>query len=144
MGRGQIGGEIDGDGIAELLRIHLAQALGGDRCIDDGDVEVAEIVPGRFDKAIDRMRLAGPEADPAARNQELAAERERLAGEIAAMLAGDPATQGLFQAAARAAVIYQAGRERTKTNAVKLIHEGRMAMHTIGNDSIYCSNPYRG
>jgi pyruvate,water dikinase len=82
--------------------------------------------------AIDRMRLAGPEADPAARNQELAAERERLAGEIAAMLAGDPATQGLFQAAARAAVIYQAGRERTKTNAVKLIHEGRMAMHAIG------------
>ncbi|MGD9891506.1 MAG: PEP-utilizing enzyme [Dehalococcoidia bacterium] len=82
--------------------------------------------------AIDRMRLAGPDADPSARNQELAAERERLVGEITAALAGDPATQGLFQAAARAAVIYQAGRERTKTNAIKLIQEGRMAMHTIG------------
>ena len=82
--------------------------------------------------AIDRMRLAGPDADPASRNRQLAAERERLVGEIGTMLAGDPATQGLFQAAARAAVIFQAGRERTKTNAVKLIHESRMAMHTIG------------
>jgi hypothetical protein len=30
-------------------------------------------------------------------------------------------------------VLFQAGRERTKTNAVKLIHEARMALHTIGN-----------
>jgi rifampicin phosphotransferase len=82
--------------------------------------------------AIDRMRLAPADADPALRNRRLAAERERLTGEIAATLAADPETQGMFQAAARAAVIFQAGRERTKTNAVKLIHEARMAMHTIG------------
>jgi phosphohistidine swiveling domain-containing protein len=82
--------------------------------------------------AIDRMRLAGEDADPAARNQQLATERERLVSEIGAALAGDPATQDLFQGAARAAALFQAGRERTKTNAVKLIHEARMAMHTIG------------
>lgn len=82
--------------------------------------------------AIDRMRLAGEDADPARRNQALAAERERLVAEISAALAGDPQTQGLFQATARAATIFQAGRERTKTNAIKLIEEGRMAMHTIG------------
>jgi pyruvate,water dikinase len=82
--------------------------------------------------AIDRMRLAAMEADPAGRNRQLAAERERLTGEIGAVLAADPETQGLFQAAARAAVVFQAGRERTKTNAIKLIHEARMAMHTIG------------
>lgn len=82
--------------------------------------------------AIDRMRLANAEADPSGRNRSLASERERIVGEIAAMLAGDPQTQGLFQAAARSAVLFQAGRERTKTNAIKLAQEARMALHTIG------------
>ncbi len=82
--------------------------------------------------AIDRMRLAPPEADPAIRNRQMAAERERITGEISAMLAGDPATQGMFQAAARAATLFQAGRERTKTNNVKLIQEARMALHLLG------------
>ena len=78
------------------------------------------------------MRLASADADPAPRNQQLAAERQRLTAEITAMLAADPATQGLFQMAARAATVYQAGRERTKTNCVKLVQEVRMAMHLIG------------
>jgi len=82
--------------------------------------------------AIDRMRLAGAEAAPARRNAQMAAERERVVAEITEMLADDAETQGMFQAAARAAVLFQAGRERTKTNAVKLIHEARMAMHAIG------------
>ncbi len=94
--------------------------------------------------AIDRMRLAPDDADPAARNQQLAATRAQLTGEIAAMLAGDPQTQGLFIVAARAATVYQAGRERTKTNAIKLIHEARMAMHTIGRRMVaagHCDDP---
>ncbi|WP_322818574.1 PEP-utilizing enzyme [Tepidiforma sp.] len=82
--------------------------------------------------AIDRMRLAPDSAAPAAKNAELAAERERVTQEIAAMLAGDPQTQGLFLAAARAARVFQAGRERTKTNNIRMIHEMRMAMHTVG------------
>jgi pyruvate,water dikinase len=82
--------------------------------------------------AIDRMRLAPEEANPAVRNRHLAEERQRIVQEISAMLAGDPATQGAFQVAARAAAVYQAGRERTKTNAIKLIHEARMALHTLG------------
>ncbi|MFN0095828.1 MAG: PEP-utilizing enzyme [Dehalococcoidia bacterium] len=82
--------------------------------------------------AIDRMRLAPASSDPTGRNQQMAAERERVVAEIAAMVAGDPATQGLFLAACRAAGAFQAGRERTKTNCVKLIQEMRMPMHTIG------------
>ncbi|MGE3075260.1 MAG: PEP-utilizing enzyme [Dehalococcoidia bacterium] len=82
--------------------------------------------------AIDRMRLASPDQDPSLRNKKMAEERERITGEISAMLAGDPETQGMFQAAARAAVLFQAGRERTKTNNVKLIQEARMALHLIG------------
>ncbi len=82
--------------------------------------------------AIDRMRLAAPEQDPASRNKKMAEDRERIGAEISAMLAGDPETQGMFNAASHAAVIFQAGRERTKTNNVKLIQEARMAMHLIG------------
>jgi pyruvate,water dikinase len=82
--------------------------------------------------AIDRMRLAPAEADPAVRNQHMARERKRIVAEISAMLEGDPETKGMFEAAAHSAVLYQAGRERTKTNAVKLVHEGRMALQTMG------------
>jgi pyruvate,water dikinase len=82
--------------------------------------------------ALDRMRLAPDSASPAAKNAALAAERERVTQEIAAMLAGDPQTQGLFLAAASAARVFQAGRERTKTNNIRMIHEIRMAMHTVG------------
>ena len=82
--------------------------------------------------AIDRMRLAPEDADPMVRSRHMAEERQRIVSEISAMLAGDPETQGTFQAAARAAVVYQAGRERTKTTAVKVVHESRMALHTLG------------
>lgn len=82
--------------------------------------------------AIDRMRLAPAEAAPEVRNKQMAAERERVVAEIAQMLAGDPQNQGLFLAAARAAVVFQAGRERTKTNCIKLVQEARMAMHEVG------------
>lgn len=82
--------------------------------------------------AIDRMRLAKDDQAPGLRNKEMAAERERLVAEISGMLAGDAETQGMFNGAARAAVLFQAGRERTKTNCIKLAQEARMALHTIG------------
>lgn len=82
--------------------------------------------------AIDRMRLAGNDAAPETRHAHMAANRERVASEIAGMLEGDDDTRNTFLASARAATVFQAGRERTKTNCIKLIHEGRMAMHTVG------------
>ena len=82
--------------------------------------------------AIDRMRLADEGVAPEHGQQRMAEERERVVAEIAAMLEGDAETQGAFRAAAHAATVFQAGRERTKTNAIKLIHEARMALHTIG------------
>ena len=82
--------------------------------------------------AIDRMRLADASQAPAGKNLLMAVERERLVVEIGEMLAGDAETQGMFMAAANAATVFQAGRERTKTNAIKLIHETRMALQVIG------------
>lgn len=82
--------------------------------------------------AIDRMRLADGNADPKIKGAAMTADREKLSVEIAEILAGDPETQGMFLAAARSAVIFQAGRERTKTNCIKLEHEVRLAMFTLG------------
>ncbi|MGD9755078.1 MAG: PEP-utilizing enzyme [Acidimicrobiia bacterium] len=82
--------------------------------------------------AIDRMRLSPESASPHRLNRDRAAERESLGKEIAAMLAGDPETQGQFLAALHAATVFLPGRERTKTNNVKLIEEGRVLLREWG------------
>ncbi len=82
--------------------------------------------------AIDRMRLADGTASPWVNNAKRADEREALIAEIAALLEGDQAAQGQFLAAARATALFMAGRERTKTNCVKLIEEARVCLHEYG------------
>lgn len=82
--------------------------------------------------AIDRMRLAPDSMAPAGQNAARAAERERVGAEMVAALAGDPDTQAQFTAALRAAVVFQAGRERTKTNIIRVVNELRMAMRELG------------
>ncbi len=86
--------------------------------------------------AVDRMRLSPDSAAPARRNAERAAAREALVAELAPMLAGDPEAQGQFLAACRAAPVFMAGRERTKTNAVKLIQELRMILREYGRRKV--------
>ena len=82
--------------------------------------------------AIDRMRLSAEDAAPGGRNADMAEERDRATEEISALLAGDPETQGMFQAAVKAAAVFYAGRERTKTNNIMMINEARVAMLTVG------------
>ncbi|MEY2454754.1 MAG: rifampicin phosphotransferase [Acidimicrobiaceae bacterium] len=82
--------------------------------------------------AIAQMRRTPDAASPLGHQAERAAEREQVGAEIAAMLEGDPETQGQFLAALRAATIFLAGRERSKTNAIRLIHEMRLAMYELG------------
>lgn len=82
--------------------------------------------------AVDRMRLSPESAAPEGLNADRAAEREALGAEIAAMLEGDPETQGQFLAALHSATVFMPGRERTKTNAIKLVHEFRVALQEFG------------
>ncbi len=82
--------------------------------------------------AIDRMRLSDDSKAPALHNAERAAEREALGAEIAAMIEGDAETHGQFLAALNSATVFMPGRERTKTNCIKLVHEFRVALHEIG------------
>lgn len=86
--------------------------------------------------AIDRMRLASDDAAPRTSNADRAAERRALGTAITEALAGDPETQGQFQAALHSATIFMPGRERTKTNCIKLIHEARMAFREYGRRAV--------
>ena len=82
--------------------------------------------------AIDRMRLSADDAAPQLRNAERAQERESLGAEIAAMVEADPETHGQFMAALSSATVFMPGRERTKTNCIKLVHEARVALSEWG------------
>ncbi len=82
--------------------------------------------------AIDRMRLAPADAEPARRRAELAAQREALAAEISALLEADADTQMQFNLALGAAAVYLPGRERTKTNCVRFVNECRIASRVLG------------
>ncbi|MGH9274724.1 MAG: PEP-utilizing enzyme, partial [Acidimicrobiales bacterium] len=82
--------------------------------------------------AIDRMRLSPESAAPSGLQAERSAEREALGDKLVAAMAADPEAQGQVQAALHSAVVFLAGRERSKTNAIRLTHESRMAMQELG------------
>ena len=82
--------------------------------------------------AIDRMRLSPASADPRGHQSELARDREELTAKVTEMLSGDPEAQGQFVAGLRAAALFLPGRERTKTNIVRLVQEGRVCLHEFG------------
>jgi len=82
--------------------------------------------------AIDRMRLSPASSAPRDLQAARAAEREELGQKLVAALAHDPEAQAQVQAALHASTVFLAGRERTKTNAIRLVHEVRMAMQELG------------
>jgi pyruvate,water dikinase len=77
--------------------------------------------------ALERMRLGDDDDDPAGHHHALAADREALGAELADRLDGEPETRGRFLAALRAAQLFLAGRERTKTTVIRLVNEMRVA-----------------
>jgi len=83
--------------------------------------------------AIDRMRSAPESANPALQNAERARQREAASAELLAMVEGDPATHGQLAAAIACSAAWLPGRERTKTNNIRCIHEMRMPMREFGS-----------
>ncbi|HTN78872.1 MAG TPA: PEP-utilizing enzyme, partial [Acidimicrobiales bacterium] len=82
--------------------------------------------------AVDRMRLSPLGAAPVAQNSRMATDREELAAQLTEALQGDPETQGTFVSAVRAARVFLPGRERSKTNAIRMLHECRMTLRELG------------
>jgi rifampicin phosphotransferase len=82
--------------------------------------------------AIDRMRFASDLQDPDTMNAIRAAQRAEATSTLLAMVEADPATHGQLAAAVASTSAWLPGRERTKTNNIRLIHEMRMAMRELG------------
>lgn len=83
--------------------------------------------------AIDCMRQAPDTAAPARQFAIRAEQRAAASGELLATVAGDPATHGQLAAAIGCSAAWLPGRERTKTNNIRVIHEMRMAMRELGS-----------
>ncbi len=82
--------------------------------------------------AIDRMRFAPDDESPQARTDLRVIEREAATDFVRELVADDPEAAGTFEVGLRCAHLYNAGRERTKTNNIKIVHEMRLALREVG------------
>ena len=81
---------------------------------------------------IDRLRRQDDSADPHKAHQRNSAERERLYNEFMELLSGDPETSGAFAASYASSGVWQATRERCKSNNIAAIHEVRVCFDEVG------------
>lgn len=88
--------------------------------------------PGIALVAVDRMRFAPDDDSPQDRTEARIAEREAATAEARSLLAADPTALATFEAGMRVAHLYNPGRERTKTNNIKVVHEMRLALRELG------------
>lgn len=86
--------------------------------------------------AVERMRGADDSAAPSGHHAAAEAGRVRLGDEITAMLAGDPVAQDQFVAALGSAATFLPGRERSKTNIIRVVHEVRMSLWELGRRAV--------
>jgi phosphohistidine swiveling domain-containing protein len=77
--------------------------------------------------ALDRVRLAGAQASPAAAAERGATARQAASERLRAALAGNDEVLGQLNAALHAAELWCRGRERQRTTVAMLVHEQRLA-----------------
>lgn len=83
--------------------------------------------------AIRAMRPAADVDSPQARTELRIAEREAATELMRGLLAdADDETKGTFEAGLQCAHVYAAGRERSKTNCILLVHEMRLSLRELG------------
>jgi pyruvate,water dikinase len=106
----------------------------GSRAQNEYDLRAAswEVRPRIALAAIDLMRKSDESQSPVTRNASAVAERDRILAEIRPRIADDAETAGLFEAALQSAQLFLAGRERAKTNVVRVINEMRVALREFG------------
>ena len=106
----------------------------GSRAQNEYDLRSAswEVSPRIALAAVNLMRKSDESLSPAARRAISVIERDRILAEVRPRIAGDAETAGMFEAGLRSAQIFLAGRERAKTNAVRVINEMRMALREFG------------
>lgn len=99
-----------------------------------------EIRPELALAAIDRMRAAGDDHDPAAQTARLAKERRDAIEDVRGAL--NPIDRRLFDKALRATTILSQGRERSKTTIIRAIHTVRMAHRALALRAVERGGPH--
>jgi rifampicin phosphotransferase len=79
------------------------------------------------------MRGAPDDEHPDRRNAAVVADRAAVVEQVTAALTGNDEALGMFLASVRATTLYMAGRERSKTNIIKVFHEMRMALRELAS-----------
>ncbi|HUF34069.1 MAG TPA: PEP-utilizing enzyme [Acidimicrobiales bacterium] len=89
--------------------------------------------PALFLAAVDRMRHASERQSPVEQLASRRIEADEAAAKVMSMLEQTPDEVKMqFQAGLRAARLFLAGRERSKTNNIKLVHEMRLPLREVG------------
>jgi rifampicin phosphotransferase len=81
---------------------------------------------------IDRMRLQPEEKSPEGQQLRLRAERENAMTRIKEHLADRPAELAALEAVLQSVSLYSAAREQSKSNTIRVLHEGRLPMVELG------------
>ena len=98
----------------------------------DAGADSYETNPGLIYAQLDAMRQQGDHADPTAASARNHVERERIANEVRDALAGNDEALGMFGVGLHSADVWQAARERCKTNNIRGLHEVRMCFDELG------------
>lgn len=111
----------------------------GSRGPNEWDIvsDVWETRPELALSLIEVMRKQDNDGDPAVRNKAGTAEREALTATVRAALADDAEASAQFEAGLASAHRYLAGRERAKTNIIKVINEVRVAFRELAQRHDY-------
>lgn len=81
---------------------------------------------------IDRMRLQPEEKNPELQGKRLRAERETVLARIRGQLADQEAGLAALEAVLASVALYSTAREQSKTNTIRVLHEGRLALVELG------------
>ena len=99
-----------------------------------------ETKPTLATSLIDTMRGAANSESPVIRNEKNAELRRAAEKRVREALAGDPEALAQFEMALKSAHLYLAGRERAKTNIIKVVHEVRMAAFALAARTGYTTS----
>ena len=114
----------------------------GSRGPNEWDIrsDVWETKPVLATALIDAMRAAPDSESPEIRNERNTAARRAAETRVREALAGQPDVLAQFEMALRSAHVYLAGRERAKTNIIKVLHEVRMAAFALATRTGYTTS----
>lgn len=109
----------------------------GSRGPNEWDIgaDVWETAPELALRHVDRARFVQDNEGPWKHHKQQRDSRERLIAKLTARVEGNDELAGLLTTGLRASRVYFVGRERAKTNAVKVVHEVRMAIRELGRQA---------